>query len=155
MTSLKVVMSRSGYSDEGTEWAMICYRGAVCSSLRGKRGQAFLRELCSALDALPEKSLCTHYLQLKNGKCCAIGAVGKARGIDMTNMDAEAMTESGSLSELMDIANAMVREIEFINDDDFWCKSRDGESIETFYARQDRARWTTVRNWAEEQINAN
>jgi hypothetical protein len=50
-------MSRSGYSDEGDHWDMIRWRGAVKSAMRGKRGQAFLRELRDTLDAMPEKRL--------------------------------------------------------------------------------------------------
>lgn len=50
-------MSRSGYVDDGEQWDMIRWRGAVNSAIRGKRGQAFLRELRDALDAMPEKRL--------------------------------------------------------------------------------------------------
>lgn len=48
-------MSRSGYSNDGENIAM--WRGQVASAIRGKRGQAFLRELVEALDAMPEKRL--------------------------------------------------------------------------------------------------
>jgi hypothetical protein len=51
-------MSRSGYSDDyddGNSLAM--YRGVVASAMRGKRGQAFFRDLVDALDAMPEKRL--------------------------------------------------------------------------------------------------
>lgn len=37
-------MSRSGYTDEDDIWAMIRWRGAVTSAIRGKRGQQALRE---------------------------------------------------------------------------------------------------------------
>jgi len=47
-------MSRSGYSDDcDDQWSLICWRGAVKSAIRGKRGQAFLKEMLAALDALP------------------------------------------------------------------------------------------------------
>lgn len=54
-------MSRSGYSEDydGDHWDLIRWRGAVASSIRGKRGQAFLREALAALDAMPEKKLIT------------------------------------------------------------------------------------------------
>lgn len=57
-------MSRSGYSEDwdGENWTFIRWRGAVKSALRGKRGQAFLREALAALDAMPEKRLITHDL---------------------------------------------------------------------------------------------
>ena len=117
-------MSRHGYVDDfiDDQWAHICYRGAVKSAIRGSRGQAFLRELREALDDLPDKRLCANDLQRADGMVCAIGAVGKKRGIDMTEMDAEYATDNGDLSKMFDIAESMVREIEYENDDrdTFW-----------------------------------
>ena len=107
-------MSRAGYTDEGDQWGLICWRGAVKSAMCGKRGQAFLVELRDALDALPDKRLIEHDLQRPDGSCCALGAVGKARGIDMTNIDPESW---GRISKEFDIAEAMVREIEYENDE--------------------------------------
>ena len=76
-------MSRSGYYDDGGDdlWALICWRGAVKSALRGARGQAFLREMAAALDMMPVKQLIRHEL-IKDGSVCAIGAVGRARRLD-------------------------------------------------------------------------
>ena len=69
-------MSRSGYSDDyGDEWSRICWRGAVASSLRGKRGQSFLREMLASLDALPAHELISGEL-VKEGEACAIGECG-------------------------------------------------------------------------------
>jgi len=147
-------MSRSGYHDDCEQWQLICWRGAVNSALRGKRGQAFLIELRDALDALPEQKLCVHDFQRPDGTCCAIGSVGKARGIDMTGMDPEGATDSGQLTEMFDIANAMVREIEYMNDDDgVWWSQRKGESIAEHYDRMDIKRWTRMREWVEKQLN--
>ena len=61
-------MSRSGYvdaddCDEGEQWRHIRWRGAIKSAIRGKRGQAFLREMLDALDALPQKRLVPNVLQ--------------------------------------------------------------------------------------------
>ena len=53
-------MSRSGYHDDCEGWDLI--RGAVKSAIRGRRGQAFLKEMLAALDALPEKRLITEDL---------------------------------------------------------------------------------------------
>ena len=50
-------MSRSGYSEDCDGWALVRWRGAVKSAIRGQRGQAFLRELLAALDAIPDKRL--------------------------------------------------------------------------------------------------
>ena len=38
-------MNRSGYTEEGDNWSVVRWRGAVKAAIRGKRGQAFLREL--------------------------------------------------------------------------------------------------------------
>ena len=46
-------MSRSGYGDDIGQWDLIRWRGAVQSAMCGKRGQAFLKEMLAALDALP------------------------------------------------------------------------------------------------------
>ena len=107
-------MSRSGYSDNccGPELAM--YRGQVASAIRGKRGQAFLRDLVDALDALPEKKLIAHELQTAQG-VCAIGCVGVKRGVDMHGIDPE---NHYRLSKTFDIACQLVAEVEFVNDDD-------------------------------------
>ena len=76
-------MSRSGYSVDGDldHWQLIRWRGAVNSAMNGKRGQAFLRELLDALDALPEPKLIDHDLVRYDGSTdtnlfCALGAVG-------------------------------------------------------------------------------
>lgn len=110
-------MSRSGYMDdydgEYSQIMSINWRGAVASAFRGKRGQAFLKEMLAALDALPEKRLIHGELQ-EGDQVCAIGAVGKARGIDMSNMDPE---DSGRVADAFGIADAMARELVFYNDD--------------------------------------
>ncbi len=107
-------MSRSGYSDDCENWSLICWRGAVTSAIRGKRGQAFLRELLAALDALPEKRLIADELEIKDGAVCAIGAVGKARGIDMSVLDPENMEK---VATTFDIADAFAKEIVWVNDE--------------------------------------
>jgi hypothetical protein len=45
-------------------------------SLKGKKGQAALRELEAALLALPEKRLIADHLEA-NGEVCALGALGR------------------------------------------------------------------------------
>lgn len=153
-------MSRSGYTDDCDGWGLIMWRGQVASAIRGKRGQAFLREMRDALDALPEKKLCYHDLQRPDGACCAIGAVGRARGIDMTDMDPEDATESGRLSEMFDIANQLVKEIEFENDecDRHWYAAlkyaTDGRPV---YGKDENGRRCYVyeTNDAGERVNEN
>lgn len=47
-------MSRSGYSYGADDVQANLCLGAVKQAIRGQRGQAMLRELIQALDALPE-----------------------------------------------------------------------------------------------------
>ena len=133
-------MSRSGYSDCIDGWNLIRWRGAVKSAMSGKRGQAFLREMLAALDAMPHKVLVRNELVTARGHVCAMGAVCVARGLDVSGVDEEDRFQVG---ELMGIAPAMVAEIAFENDDDFW---GDTESAEH--------RWTRMRLWVAGQINA-
>lgn len=108
-------MSRSGYTDDfNNGWTLIRWRGAVASALRGRRGQAFLRELIAALDALPEKKLIVHELEV-DGAVCAIGAVGRQRGIDMTALDPE---DHEKIAATFDVAHALTCEIFYINDEE-------------------------------------
>ena len=164
-------MSRSGYTEYGdNDWTLIKYRGMVASAFRGKRGIEFLRSLRVALDAIPDKKLIAHELQNKAGGVCAIGAVGKMRGIDMTEMDAEIVTDDESLAKMFNISNVMVREVEWENDldgDSFWWKTNkttlnaDGEQVndhghtkEEFEARFDEARWSRVSHWVDQSIKS-
>ncbi len=125
-------MSRSGYSDDcDMDWGLIRWRGQVASAIRGKRGQAFLRELVEALDAMPEKRLIAHELQA-GGEVCAIGSVGARRGIDMTKLDPE---DYDGIAHTFGVASPLVQEIEFENDDAFWNATPE-------------QRWQHMRAWA-------
>lgn len=74
-------MSRISYSDDPDYpgqfelWQANCRR-----SLKGKAGQAALRELETALLALPEKRLIAEQLFDDEGEVCAIGALAKHKG---------------------------------------------------------------------------
>ncbi len=131
-------MSRSGYSDCCDDnWALICWRGAVNSAIKGKRGQAFLRELIAALDALPEKKLIAHELE-EAGEFCALGAVGKCRGMDIKNIDPE---DPQSVAKAFGIAPALAREIVFMNDESHHYCPEPPEN-----------RWRRMRAWAEGEL---
>ncbi len=132
-------MSRSGYSDDLHEWARICWRGAVASGLRGKRGQAFLREMLAALDAMPEKKLIASELVTETG-CCAIGTVAVARGLDVSDLEPE---DNNEIAKRFGISRAMVCEIEYINDDE------DGWRLSS---RSEVERFDRVRQWVVENI---
>lgn len=135
-------MSRSGYNDDyGSDYPgqMDLYRSNVQRAFRGKRGRAFMRELLEALDAMPEKRLIVGELQHK-GAVCAIGSVGAKRGTRMDDLDVEA---PDLIAKRFGIAECMVREIEFENDDDFAYR-RNSET--------DEQRWTRVRAWVVSMI---
>ena len=121
-------MSRSGYTDDFDceTWAMICWRGAVNSAICGKRGQAFLREMLAALDALGSRRLLQGDLE-HEGEVCAIGAVGKARNLDMTTIDPY---DRDTVAGQFGIAQALAAEIAYKNDEGY-----DTESPETRFAR--------------------
>lgn len=106
-------MSRSGYSDDIDTWDLIMWRGAVASALKGARGQAFLKEMLAALDALPEPKLVANALE-KDGAVCAMGAVGKSRGISMSHIDPE---DPATVSNLFGIARALAQEVSYENDE--------------------------------------
>lgn len=131
-------MSRSGYSDDCEGWDLIRWRGAVRSAIRGKRGQAFLRKLITALDALPEKRLIANELQTPDGDVCAIGSVGRMQGIDMNNLDPG---ESEEVGVAFNISPALVKETAYVNDE--WS-----------YRVTPEERFTIVRKWAASQIIA-
>jgi hypothetical protein len=92
--------------------------------------------MLAALDALPEKKLIAHELEHK--ECvCAIGAVGKTRGVDMSRIDPE---DRERVAKTFNIAEAMAAEIVFMNDEGSW-------SDET-----PEARFCRMRRWIEGEI---
>lgn len=143
-------MSRSGYCDDQDDnWRHICWRGAVSSALRGKRGQAFLLELAATMDAMPVKRLVTEELQV-DGEFCTLGVVGAARGLDMSVIDPD---DSEAVSEKFGIADAMVREIVYENDEYFGSyKFVDGE--QKYVRETPEERWIRMRSWVAKQIDS-
>jgi hypothetical protein len=129
-------VSRAQYCDDLDQWDLIRWRGAVASAIRGKRGQAFLREMLAALDALPEPKLIADELIEEDGSVCAIGSVGKARGLDMETLDPD---DHEALALTFGIPDALVREIEYVND-------------EHYTAQTPEQRFAAVRAWVMSQI---
>lgn len=135
-------MSRSGYVEDGDsdDLSYLLWPSIVRRSIEGKRGQAFLREMLTALDTLPEKRLIAEELQDSAGAVCAIGTVGAKRGVDMSKLDPE---DPDAIAKVFKISPTLVREIEFTNDDDF----RWRREVET-----PEQRWERVRKWVLEQL---
>lgn len=130
-------MSRHGYSDELGVLDLGRWRGQVCSAIRGKRGQAFLRELADAMDTMPEKWLIVGELIDSDGDCCTIGVVCKSRGTDVSKVDPEEPEQVGAA---VGIARQMAAEIEWENDD--------GGSWKETSAQ----RWNRMRRWVDHQL---
>lgn len=132
-------MSRSGYSDGLDQSELACWRGAVASAIRGRRGQAFLRDMLTALDAMPVKRLIPSALVAPDGECCAMGAVALARGLDVSGVDP---SDPEHVSDAMGIARAMAQEIAYENDE---CGPYSGETAEQ--------RWTRMRAWVVDSMH--
>jgi hypothetical protein len=127
-------VSRSGYTDEMDDsWALIRWRGAVESALSGKRGQALLREMAAALDGMPVKELVRGELE-DGDSVCALGAVGRCRGLKMAEIDPE---DYEQVAAKFGIAEALAREIEYENDEGGWNETP-------------AARWQRMRAWVAE-----
>lgn len=124
-------MSRSGYSDDIDNWQLIRWRGMVASAIRGRRGQAMLRAMLAALDAMPEKKLVRSELECADG-VCALGALGRSRGIDLQSLDPECPEQ---VAAAFDIATPLAREVVYENDEAGPWK----EAPE--------ARWSRMRRW--------
>lgn len=129
-------MSRSGYSDDCENWSLICWRGAVTSAMKGKRGQAFLLELREAMEAMPEKRLVADVLEV-DGQFCTIGVLGAQRGIIMEALDPSDREE---VAAAFGIAPALAAEIVFMNDEGSW------------NAETPEQRWVRMREWVETNI---
>lgn len=126
-------MSRSGYSDDNDDPLVYGrWRAQVASSIRGKRGQAFLRELIEALDALPEKRLIANDL-VEEGSVCAIGSVGLRRGVDMSRVDPD---DPYQVAAAFGITHQLAAEIEYENDE------------APPYNETPERRWERMRGWA-------
>ncbi|HMN97453.1 MAG TPA: hypothetical protein PKC43_06140 [Phycisphaerales bacterium] len=121
-------MSRSCYSDDLDSAALAMWRGRVMSAIRGRRGQRLLRDLLSALEAMPDRELIRGDLVV-DGACCALGAVALHRGLraQVDEIQRELPRDEwddhddGERNEMiaaaLDVATCMVQEIADVNDD--------------------------------------
>ena len=128
-------MSRSGYYEDCENLDL--YRHSVERAIKGKRGQAFLCELADALDAMPVKRLIAEHLIDDVGEVCAIGAVCKARAIDLGKVYEG---DPQSIADAVGIARALAAEIAWMNDE----YNYDPETPEQ--------RWVRMREWVRRNI---
>ena len=132
-------MSRSGYSEcDDYTWDLIRWRGAVASAIRGKRGQALLRDLRDALDAMPAKRLIEGVLATTDGEVCVLGALGRERGVAMAGLNAD---DPDTVAATFNIAPALAKEIVFHNDEARYGAPETPEQ-----------RWTRMRAWVDARI---
>lgn len=129
-------MSRSGYSEDGDYAGANLWPNIVERSIKGKRGQSFLKEMAKALDDMPEKKLISGDLITETGEVCAIGAVCKARGLDVSSVDPDDRYDVG---KLVGIAPTMAAEIEYQNDE-IRCSNSPEE------------RWIRMRKWVGDNL---
>ena len=168
-------MSRAGYSDDCDDYlAKGRWRGALRSAIRGKRGQAFLKEMLAALDAIPNKRLVANVLEqtewdedgnklvlVKDGDVCAFGAVGRARGTEMPIIDEDDDDVAHYVCRTFGTVDTVTREIMYQNDEGGIGRRvpepnvRQGEWDCWGYRwlpETPEERWTRMRKWVKSQI---
>lgn len=140
-------MSRSGYHDDLDDLTLGRWRGMVASATRGKRGQQFFRDLLAALDAMPEKVLITSALQDDSGDVCALGALGRQRGVDMSKIDPECPEQ---VAPAFNIAECLAQEVEYMNDE--YHERPYDPKIMDYRKITPEERWQKMRAWVVSQI---
>lgn len=165
-------MSRHGYTDDMDDpLAHGRWRAQVLSALRGKRGQALLRELAEALDAMPDKRLYPGSFATAEGEFCTLGVLGEKRGTKMDDLGDEDWCDTALVGERFGIADAMASEIMYLNDEYMvatwkWvgieiCGPMRpyypdwGEHIRTVRVHNDnhpQERWQRMRDWVRENL---
>ena len=161
-------MSRHGYSEDAGDdpLALGRWRGAVTATIRGKQGQAFLREVLAALDAIPGKRLISEELQTVDGEFCTLGAVGAARGINLSAIDPKDYDE---VAAAFGINAKLAQEIMWENDEQisrFHCveieicgplQPRDAwkghkKTVLVPDEKAEEKRWQHMRDWVQQHI---
>ena len=173
-------MSRSGYTDDNDDpLAHWRWRQAVRRACQGKRGQALLRELAEALDAMPDKRLWPGKFAAADGEFCTLGVLGAKRGTKMDDLGDEDDCDSTLVGQRFGIAPAMAAEIMYLNDE-YMVDEWKWTSVEIFgpmrpygergalwgnrnlhlrsvRVHNDNApaeRWKAMRRWVSEQLEA-
>lgn len=166
-------MSRSGYTDEDDPLALGRWRQAVKRALQGRRGQALLRDLLAALDAMSDKRLYRGSFATAEGEFCALGVLGMQRGTKMDDLGDEDDSNPKLVGQRFGIAMAMAAEIMYMNDDEAvqerelvyveicgpvrpgwpdW--GRHAKIVDFYNDDHARDRWGRMRAWVAEQLQA-
>lgn len=167
-------MSRSGYTEDNDDpLAKGRWRQAVRRALEGRRGQALLRELVEALDAMDDKRLYPGRFATADGEFCALGALAAKRGMKVDDLGNERDCDTEQVGQRFDIAPAMAAEIMYLNDEyltdlNKWIEveicgpvrpnwPEYGRHIRTVRVHNEShpaERWQLMRAWAVEQLKA-
>lgn len=116
-------MSRSGYSEDYEDCEL--FEQAVFRAICGRRGQALLKDMLAALNALPHKRLIANELISTRGEVCAIASVMIARGIatDGYHFDDDPYNCAERIASKLNIATSLAQEIQHLNDEVCECKT--------------------------------
>jgi hypothetical protein len=94
--------------------------------------------MLAALDAIPTKQLICEDLENLEG-CCAIGAVGRARRVDMSKLDPY---DRETVARAFGVPHALACEVMYEND----------EGGRYWLDETPERRWSRVREWVASQI---
>lgn len=128
-------------------------RGQIASAIRGKRGQALLRLIRDALDAIPNKQLGSDSLRGDKGCYCAIGAAYWFSDKPLPYVD-HPDYEDFEIDELIiDSASAHLNAAEILIQEIMWnndecVRLKRGE----IPAMLRRRRWLWMRAWVDNRI---
>ncbi len=131
-------MSRSGYSDDVCTGSLNRYRANVDRAIAGKRGQALLREMAAALDAMPIKELVADEVVRDSQHVCALGSVAVSRGLDVAELD---IHDGEAVGKVFGVSSTLAREVAYVNDE-----------AGPWRGETDAERWQRMRAWVREHI---
>lgn len=153
-------MTRSGYSDYGDDniWQSIKWGGQLKAGLLGRRAQEMLADLVRALDAMPVKELAFGTFQSQDEGVCALGCVAAARGIDLSDLNAEedeydfdSQFTAESVAARLNIPFAVACHVMHVNDDSDYDYDQRGVTADDVKTSREK-RWRRVRQWAVYQM---
>lgn len=84
-----------------------------------------------------DAEVATRPASYKEGDVCALGALGRVRGLDMTELDPE---QPEGVAAAFDVAEPLAREIVYMNDEG------------TYRSETPEERWKRMRDWVASQI---
>lgn len=125
----------------------------LAQSIKGKRGQAALRAIHTALVNLPSKRLIADTFHTPDGDYCMVAAWAAGNGVDMPEWLNGSEDRWGHLppdeleilawaTGVLNISVTLAWQLLWINDDNYW-----GQRVET-----DEERYERVMGWVEARI---